>query len=60
MDGASSGEDALKMIDLEAAISIVNNRLQQTMIDDSMRTTLENYLKRLNNQKKQSTTIQPG
>jgi hypothetical protein len=43
--------DALKMIDLDAAISIVNNRLQQTMIDDSMRITLKNYLKRLNNQK---------
>ncbi len=48
--------DALKMIDLDAAIAIVNNRLQQTMINDSMRITLKNYLKRLNNQKQQTTT----
>ncbi len=45
--------DVLKMMELDDAIKIVNARLQQTLVDESMRVTLNNYLTRLNNQKKQ-------
>lgn len=43
----------LKQLDLDAAISQVESRLQHSLLDEAMRFTLQNYLKRLNNQKQQ-------
>ncbi len=48
--------DVLKDLDLDAAINQVQAKLQQTLLDEAMRFTLNNYLKRLNNQKQQEIT----
>lgn len=45
--------DALKMLQLDEAIKIVNIRLQQALLDQRIKITLTNYLLRLENQKKQ-------